>query len=439
VAITAQKGDWYKLRFQHGSEGWVREDFLKIAGKAPSPKVTPIKLDPTPAIASTASNKESSATADSSGTRYVNLVAKQVNIRKGPSTSNSTAGTVKGGRALVVDKWDDWYKVKFQHGTTGWVRKDFLVFPSNFDFKNNKKPIVQTKPETVVASKEVTKPEGQSPENVVENAATGERTVMEPETKPTNASKESGPVVAKVVGDNVTVRRGPSKSNSVLTRVDGGKAEIIDHRGDFYQLRFQHGTIGWVHANYVSYPGHEVKEAAPVYVASNGGDKINSLMQNANSFRGVRYGYGNASRASTDCSGFVLQVFRTVGISLPRTAREQASRGQKVTRWNLKTGDLVFFNTRGYISHVGIYIGDQHFIHASSGGRKVMESSLNDAYYGNRFLFGKRIIAESKVKKLELPTPGETPVERQDQRGDDENKVDISKDQKNDVPTPDSD
>jgi hypothetical protein len=93
-------------------------------------------------------------------------------------------------------------------------------------------------------------------------------------------------------------------------------------------------------------------------------------------------------------------------------------------------GDLVFFNTRGYISHVGIYIGDSKFIHASSGGHRVMESSLNEQYYSNRFLFGKRILPPSKVKKLELPGTGELPKENQDQRQDNENKVDLSNDQK---------
>lgn len=429
VAITAQKGDWYKLRFQHGSEGWVREDFLRIAGKptkASAAKMIPIKLDPVVTSAKTSTGKDSGS---ATMTRYVNLMPREVNIRRGPSTSNSLAGTVKGGRALVVDKWDDWYKLKFKYGTTGWVRKDFLEFPSNFDFKNARnKPVIETKPTTVVATK--TKPieRGSTPENTVENVATGERTTIEAETK-----NNSAPIMAKVVGDDVVVRKGASKTNSVLTKVDGGPVEILDQHGDFYQVRFQHGTVGWVHANYVSYPGHEVKEPEPL-VTAEGDDKITAIMENANVFvkNKVRYVYGGANRSYTDCSGFTLQVFRAAGINLPRTAREQATRGQKVGRWDLKTGDLVFFNTRGYISHVGIYVGDQKFVHASSGGGRVMQSSLNESYYGNRFLFGRRIVAQSNVRKLPLPKIDEVPVEKDDQRGDDENKVDISKNQKND-------
>lgn len=427
AAIVAQKGDWYKLRFQYGTQGWVREDFLKIAGKSGSSKMIPIKLDSAPVVATktTPSKQTKSASSGDGLTRYVNLANREVNIRRGPSTSNSSAGRVKGGRALVVDRWNEWYKVKFQYGTIGWVRKDFLEFPSNFDFKNEKnKPVIQTKPETVVASK--TPASTGTKENTVEIVGDPEVKV-DPDSGPKNATQ---PIVATVMGDGINVRRGNHESNSVIRKVNGGKAEIIEKGGDWFKLRFPGGTVGWVHEKYVSFPGHEVAEPPKTIVAEADSDLASKTISSARSFTGVRYVYGASSRASTDCSGFVLQVFRSVGFSLPRTAREQATRGTRVGRWDLKMGDLVFFNTRGYISHVGIYIGDSKFIHASSGGHRVMESSLNEQYYSNRFLFGKRILPASKVKKLELPGTGDLPVEKQDQRQDNDNRVDLSNDQK---------
>jgi cell wall-associated NlpC family hydrolase len=127
-----------------------------------------------------------------------------------------------------------------------------------------------------------------------------------------------------------------------------------------------------------------------------------SLMDKASSFLGVRYRYGAASRSATDCSGFTTQVFKSQGVKLPRTAREQSSRGQKVSRGELKAGDLVFFNTRGSrVSHVGIYKGNGKFIHASSGGGKVMESSLDEGYYKRRFAGARRVIsAKAPPKKV---------------------------------------
>ncbi|RYG48593.1 NlpC/P60 family protein, partial [bacterium] len=118
-----------------------------------------------------------------------------------------------------------------------------------------------------------------------------------------------------------------------------------------------------------------------------------SVTSRAQTWRGVRYSYGAMSRRATDCSGFTSQVFKSVGVKLPRTSREQSGVGSKVGKGSLSAGDLVFFHTtRGKrISHVGIYMGGGKFIHASSGGGKVMVSNLNEGYYRNRFVTARRI------------------------------------------------
>jgi hypothetical protein len=119
--------------------------------------------------------------------------------------------------------------------------------------------------------------------------------------------------------------------------------------------------------------------------------------------------WGAASRSATDCSGFTSQAFRSAGIKLPRTSSEQASVGISVAREDLRPGDLVFFQTvRGRrISHVGIYTGNGKFIHASSGKGHVMESSLSEAYYNNRYVTARRLV-KSKVNPKDyvrsLPT-----------------------------------
>lgn len=418
VAVLAKQGDWYKLRFQYGSIGWVKSENLKIDSKDAA-KTVEIKLDPIPVV-----NQDGTVV---EATRYAMIANRTVNVRRGPSTTNSTITKTHGGKALIMDKWGDWYKIKTPGGTVGWVRKDFLVFPSNFDFKvATNKATAKKSPTPIVAQKA---PEKKQPvENYVEVVGSGERVPIEPTLvaeKPPVATPVASRMVT-LVGDNVAIRRGPSPTNTKITAVSGGKAEVLEVHADWFRLKFQGGTVGWVKGDYVSYPGHERKAPEPVYVASGNGGKVEKLMSAANGMRGVRYVYGGASRNSTDCSGFTLQVFRAVGVKLPRTAREQATRGTKVRRDELITGDLVFFNTRGYISHVGIYIGKGKFIHASSGGRRVMESSLNEAYYSNRFLFGKRILSPEATKKLELPNPGEFPTAPPVITTPDENKVEIS-------------
>lgn len=112
----------------------------------------------------------------------------------------------------------------------------------------------------------------------------------------------------------------------------------------------------------------------------------------AEEWLGTPYVYGGTSRNGTDCSGFVLNVFRKIDVPLPRTSREQADRGTAVGRENIQPGDLLFFNTTGSgVSHVGIAIGKQKFIHASTS-RGVIVSSLDEDYYGERFLFAKKVL-----------------------------------------------
>ena len=439
--VVSQIGDWYKIRFQYGTTGWVRQDFLKIDGHSAA-KMIPIKLDPTPVLASHSSAGKSSSVPSGGTTRYVSLINKSVNVHAGPSASNSVETRVHGGKAIVLDHRGDWFQVKFQYGTKGWVRTEAIVFPSNFDFKGGRprninvegprpivatKTLVKSKPESTTKSKpEVIANSGHTAENTVEIINTGEKVTAPSEEAPSKINSDSAGAtsMATIIGDNIAVRKGPSKTNRVFTRVDGGRASIIDHRGDFYQLRFEHGTIGWVHANYVSYPGHVITEAPKQPVSSNDPDKADRTISNARQWLGVRYSYGSMSRGATDCSGFTCQVFKTLGINLPRTARAQAGVGTRVSRAQLQKGDLVFFNTLGFISHVGIYIGDSRFIHASSGKHHVTESSLNEKFYGKVFLFGTRVLPASKVKKLDLPTPGELPNTKND-GGTDENKVDI--------------
>jgi len=110
---------------------------------------------------------------------------------------------------------------------------------------------------------------------------------------------------------------------------------------------------------------------------------------------GVRYRWGgNDEDSGLDCSGFVRLVFKdSVGESLPRTAREMSEVGQQVDTSQLKPGDLVFFNTmRRAFSHVGIYLGDNHFMHAPRAGAEVRVESMESSYWMKRYNGARRII-----------------------------------------------
>jgi peptidoglycan DL-endopeptidase CwlO len=116
------------------------------------------------------------------------------------------------------------------------------------------------------------------------------------------------------------------------------------------------------------------------------------LTRSALRFLGVPYVFGGTSTTGFDCSGYVQHVFALLGISLPRTADAQYYAGHKIVG-GMKAGDLVFFQTYAPgPSHVGIYIGNDNFVHASSS-HGVMVSSLTDSYWAARFIGAKRLIA----------------------------------------------
>ncbi len=135
--------------------------------------------------------------------------------------------------------------------------------------------------------------------------------------------------------------------------------------------------------------------------------KMDDLLAEAESYLGVPYRYGGTTRSGIDCSAFVLSVFEdTMGMDLPRVAAAQAQQGERVSKEDMKKGDLVFFSRGGRISHVGIVHdvdanGEVYFIHAATS-RGVMISPLSDRYWGPKFRFAKRVINDNAIDYSQL-------------------------------------
>ncbi len=105
----------------------------------------------------------------------------------------------------------------------------------------------------------------------------------------------------------------------------------------------------------------------------------------------TRYRYGGTTKAGIDCSAFTGLLLKQVYASdIPRTARDQFNACEKLDREALTEGDLVFFNTRGGVSHVGVYLGDGYFVHSSTSNG-VTINNLGDDYYSARFLGGGKV------------------------------------------------
>lgn len=110
---------------------------------------------------------------------------------------------------------------------------------------------------------------------------------------------------------------------------------------------------------------------------------------------GIRYKWGgNTPETGLDCSGLVRYVFQQVtGVTLPRTARDMSRLGDRVALADLRPGDLVFFNTRRFAySHVGIYLGDNRFVHSPRRGREVEVATLDSSFWKRRFDGARRLV-----------------------------------------------
>ena len=124
-------------------------------------------------------------------------------------------------------------------------------------------------------------------------------------------------------------------------------------------------------------------------------DKCQRITSLAKTKLGKKYVWGASGNKNTyDCSSFTKFVYKNIGIDIPRTSIRQSKFGKYVKRSELKKGDLIFFDTskkrKGYVNHVGIYLGDNKFIHASSAKKKVVITSLDKNFYSNRYKGARR-------------------------------------------------
>ena len=136
-------------------------------------------------------------------------------------------------------------------------------------------------------------------------------------------------------------------------------------------------------------------------------DTASDLVMQAMNFLGVPYKRGgNTEETGFDCSGFTRHIFEnSIGLVLPRRADEQATTAGllNIKRQELKPGDLVFFNTmKRTFSHVGIYVGDDKFIHSPRAGGEVRIEDMRESYWSRRFTGARR--ADLAAATLQLPT-----------------------------------
>ena len=279
--------------------------------------------------------------------------ASSLRLRSSPSTSSKTLDFAYDNEVVVLlGKSGDWYKVSYNL-QTGYMHSKYLD--------------VSTK----------------------ENAELG---------------------YGRITGNKVNVRSGPGTSyQSLASAAINEKAYIIGINNKWFKVIYSN-IVGYIRSDYVEltqipyenqdsrntplfFRGGKSTGVTPSASALNKGKtSASAIIATAKEYIGVPYVWGGSTPSGFDCSGFVQYVFNAHGISLPRTSKQQYGVGTYVSKANLKAGDLVFFDTEGSgISHLGIYIGNNQFVHASSS-KGVTITSLSNTYWAPRYYGAKRVL-----------------------------------------------
>ena len=262
------------------------------------------------------------------------VTASSLNFRTGPSTSYSIINVLMNGQKVeYISTSGSWLKVKY-NGVTGYVHGDYVT------------------------------------KGTTDNSTTGT-------TKYVNTTS------------GLNVRSGAGTSYSVLGSLSKGtKVEVISTTNGWSKINYN-GSIGYVSSQYLSSSSTDSS-------TSTTSSSVNKVISLAKSLFGKSYVWGAQGPSTFDCSGFTYYVFKNAAnITLPRVSQDQSTYGTYVSKSNLKVGDLVFFDTNGAndgnVSHVGIYLGNNQFIHASSSKGKVVISEMS-SYYSGAYVNARRVL-----------------------------------------------
>ena len=204
----------------------------------------------------------------------------------------------------------------------------------------------------------------------------------------------------KVTGDSVNVRSAAATSGSVVTTLSKGAGVTVTGFEKGWYAVTAAGKSGYVSGDYlalvskaVAAPAQQTAPTTQTTVTVTGTGTGAEIAAKALEYVGCDYVYGGAGPTSFDCSGLTMYVYGLYGYSLPHGATGQASCGIAVDKSELQPGDLVLFTGSGVTyGHVGIYIGDDQFVHASTYGVGVITSSLSSNTYVKRYSGARRII-----------------------------------------------
>lgn len=212
----------------------------------------------------------------------------------------------------------------------------------------------------------------------------------------------------RVEGEGVNVRSIPSTDGQVLTVMNRNSIATVSGFADGWYKIKANGVEGYLRSDYLTMCGSSTNfnpntsssgSSSSSNAVSSLGEAAGDVVSFAKQYLGTRYVYGGSTPSGFDCSGFTMYVFSLHGYNLPHSATSQWNNsGTYVEKSDLQPGDLVLFcdpsrSNGKACSHVGIYIGNNEFVHASSGssGKYVRTNSLSESYYSGYYVGAKRV------------------------------------------------
>ena len=338
------------------------------------------------------------------------IKGSDINVRSDKSTSSEKIDVLNNGDNIeILAKDGDWYKISFDNVNGAYVSSEFVNITEAQGQVNDNDVNVRSKASTssdTVAKVNkgdtvtVTAQDGSwyqirrgngDTAYVSKSYVTGELLSEVPTFS--GGEEIASQTYAIVTGSSLRLRDSASTDGGIITTLSLDEVlDVLEVNGDWVKVKTDAGQTGYVSSEFVAVRTGE----KPSRSASSKGD---SIVAYAKQFLGTPYSWaGTNLNSGVDCSGFVYAVMKNFGISLNRSSASMASNGVYVDRANLQAGDLVFFDTtnatnQGYISHVGIYMGDGNIIHSSSGKQwGVTINSLSEPYYNTKYVTARSVL-----------------------------------------------
>ena len=347
VTVTGTSDSWYAVTVG-GQSGYMYADYVTISeNAAPAPvEVTPAPTpEPTPEPA-----PEPTPAPQSNGGVTGHIRGDYVNFRTGPSSNYSILDTYNDGTQLTITGTIDGWCAVTINGREGFVYSSYVVSDGG--------DIPQLPSAT-----------------------------PEPAPEPTPEPVQDTGTAGYITGNTVRFRSGPSTRDDILDELNYGTVLTITGRSGEWTAVVINGQAGYVYSQYVAEGAVNVIADDP-----NASELGKQIVQYALQYEGSPYVWGGTSPDGFDCSGFTTYVYGHFGISLHRVADDQTQDGVHVDNSALQPGDLLCFYSGGsYVGHVGIYIGNNKFIHASTYTTGVIISELS-GYYDTRGFTARRLV-----------------------------------------------